>query len=177
MIPQEKGFHIASEQLEELQCLPIALPIARRCRVSIAIRFASASIIRCRSAHLVEVRSNFRLPRHPSMRRALAMPHSAGSLSPSKRHSRLTVVRRGCKTRRIAEDSWRSHVHRTYIAQRVQLFKNKTRNVGGRGGSPLVLLWGIQRGYSLREENTPFDCALPCQWEPPFSAFALKKPM
>ena len=113
LIPQEKGFHIASEQLEELQCLPIALPIARRCRVSIAIRFASASIIRCRSAHLVEVRSNFRLPRHPSMRRALAMPHSAGSLSPSKRHSRLTVVRRGCKTRRIAEDSWRSHVHRT----------------------------------------------------------------
>ena len=33
LIPQEKGFHIASEQLEELQCLPIALPIARRCRV------------------------------------------------------------------------------------------------------------------------------------------------
>ena len=33
LIPQEKGFAIASEQLEELQCLPIALPIARRCRV------------------------------------------------------------------------------------------------------------------------------------------------
>ena len=31
--PQEKGFDIASEQLEELQCLPIALPIARRSRV------------------------------------------------------------------------------------------------------------------------------------------------
>ena len=41
---------------------------------SIAIRFASASIIRCRSAHLVEVRSNLRLPRHYSMRRAPAMP-------------------------------------------------------------------------------------------------------
>ena len=24
--PQEKGFHIASEQLEELQCLPMLLP-------------------------------------------------------------------------------------------------------------------------------------------------------
>ena len=36
---QKKGVCIASEQLEELQCLPIALPIARRCRVSIAIRF------------------------------------------------------------------------------------------------------------------------------------------
>ena len=39
-----------------------------------ARRFASASIIRCRSAHLVEVRSNLRLPRHYSMRRAPAMP-------------------------------------------------------------------------------------------------------
>ena len=26
LIPQEKGFHIASEQLEELQCLPMLLP-------------------------------------------------------------------------------------------------------------------------------------------------------
>ena len=86
---QKKGVCIASEQLEELQCLPIALPIARRCRVSTARRFASASIIRCcaavggsaalrmrhtpcgcRSAHLVEVRSNHRLPEHSSMRRA-----------------------------------------------------------------------------------------------------------
>ena len=34
----EKTF-IASEQLEEVRCLPIALPCARRSRVSIAIRF------------------------------------------------------------------------------------------------------------------------------------------
>jgi len=31
--PPRERFDIASEQLEELQCLPIALPIARRCRV------------------------------------------------------------------------------------------------------------------------------------------------
>jgi len=36
---KRKAFPIASEQLEELQCLPIALPMARRCRVSIAIWF------------------------------------------------------------------------------------------------------------------------------------------
>jgi len=30
------------------------------------------------------------------------MPHSAGSLPPSKRHTRLTVVRRGCELSRIA---------------------------------------------------------------------------
>ena len=89
LIPQEKGFPIASEQLEELQCLPIATSCARRCRVSTATRSASASIIRCcatvgsfaalrmrhtpcgcRSACLVVVQPNFRLPRHPSMRRA-----------------------------------------------------------------------------------------------------------
>ncbi len=29
---QKKGVSIASEQLEELPCLPIALPCARRCR-------------------------------------------------------------------------------------------------------------------------------------------------
>ena len=88
-IPQEKGFHIASEQLEELQCLPMLLPARGVAAFRTAIRFASAPIIRCcaavggfaalrmrhtpcgcRSAHLVEVRSNFRLPRHPSMRRA-----------------------------------------------------------------------------------------------------------
>ena len=67
---KRKAFPIASEQLEELQCLPIALPARGEAALSIAIRFASASIIRCRFAYLIEVRSNFRLPRHPSMRRA-----------------------------------------------------------------------------------------------------------
>nr|DAV55599.1 MAG TPA: hypothetical protein [Caudoviricetes sp.] len=43
---------------------------ARQSRVSIARRFASASTIRCRSAHLVGVQLNFRLPWHSSMRRA-----------------------------------------------------------------------------------------------------------
>ena len=36
--PRER-LDIAGEQLEELQCLPIALPCARRCRISVAIRF------------------------------------------------------------------------------------------------------------------------------------------
>ena len=92
---------IASEQLKELQCLPIALPARGGAALGVAIRFASASIIRCcaavggsaalrmrhtpcgcRSAHLVEVRSNSRLPPVSTMRRAPAMPHSARSLPP-----------------------------------------------------------------------------------------------
>ena len=80
---------IASEQLKEMQCLPIALPARGGAALGVAIRFASASIIRCcatvgsfaalrmrhtpcgcRSADLVEVRSNSRLMGHSSMRRA-----------------------------------------------------------------------------------------------------------
>ena len=45
------------------------------------------------------------------------------------------------------------------IPQAEQFFKPQTGNVGGRGGTPLVFLWGIQRGYSLRKENTPFGAA------------------
>ena len=45
------------------------------------------------------------------------------------------------------------------IPQAEQFFKPQTGNVGGRGGAPLVFLWGIQRGYSLRKENTPFGAA------------------
>ena len=53
-------------------------------------------------------------------------------------------------------DSWRSHVHRTYIAQRVQLFKPQAGNVGGRGVLHSRSLGGLKGGYSLSEkENIP----------------------
>ena len=112
--PQEKGIFIASEQLEEVRRLPIALPARGFAALDVAIRFAAASIIRCcaavggsaalrmrhtpcgcRSAHLVGVRSNFRLPPDPSMRRAQQCRYFARSLPPRERHSRLTIVRRG----------------------------------------------------------------------------------
>ena len=114
---KRKAFPIASEQLEELQCLPMLLPARGVAAFRTAIRFASAPIIRCcaavggsaalrmrhtpcgcRSAHLVEVRSNSRLPPVSTMRRAQQCRYFARSLPPSKRHSRLTIVRRGCKT-------------------------------------------------------------------------------
>ena len=126
-----------------------------------AIRFASAPIIRCcaavggsaalrmrhtpcgcRSAHLAEVRSNSRLPRYPSMRRAQQCRYFARSLPPRKRHSRLTIVRRGCCQVATRRDSWRSHVHRTHTAQRVQFFKLQTANVRGQGAAPLAFSWG-----------------------------------
>ena len=51
-------------------------------------------------------------------------------------------------------DSWRSHVHRTYTAQRVQLFKPKT-------GNGNLSLGGFKGGYSLsRKRVSPF-CPFP----------------
>ena len=117
--PRERIF-IASEQLEELQCLPIAPLACGRAAFGPAIRFASASTTRCcaavggsaalrmrhtpcgcRSAHLVEVRSNHRLPPVATMRRAPAMPlfrtQSAAvlpSLAPHNSKARLRVVTR-----------------------------------------------------------------------------------
>ena len=71
------------------------------------------------------------------------------SLTPHDSKARLIVVT-------IRRDSWRSHVHRTYTAQRVQSFKIKTTNVRGRGGRPLVLSLGGVRGiFSFREREYP----------------------
>ena len=78
-----------------------------------------------------------------------------------RRHTRLTIVRRGCKTVTKRTDSWRSHVHRTCIAQRVQFFKIETANVWGRGGRPLVLSLGGLRGIlSFSKESIPlYPCS------------------
>ena len=143
-----------------------------------AIRFASAPIIRCcaavggsaalrmrhtpcgcRSAHLVGVRSNFRLPPVPSMRRAKQCRYFARSLPPRKRHSRLTTVRRGCCQITTRRDSWRSHVHRTHTAQRVQFFKLQTANVRGQGTRPLAFSWGSKGDMLSRERISPLAAA------------------
>ncbi len=143
-----------------------------------AIRFASAPIIRCcaavggsaalrmrhtpcgcRSAHLVGVRSNFRLPPVPSMRRAQQCRYFARSLPPRKRHSRLTTVRRGCCQITTRRDSWRSHVHRTHTAPRVQFFKLQTANVRGQGARPLAFSWGSKGDILSRERISPLSAA------------------
>ena len=152
------------------------MPARGRAALRVAIRFASASTIRCcaavggfaalrmrhtpcgcRSAHLAEVRSNSRLPRYPSMRRAQQCRYFARSLPPRKRHSRLTTVRRGCCQITTRRDSWRSHVHRTHTAQRVQSFKLQTRNVRGQGAEPLAFSWGSKGAILSRERMAPLS--------------------
>ena len=64
-----------------------------------------------------------------------------------------TVTRASRSKARLLDEpnrrgSWRSHVHRTYIAQRVQLFKIETGNV--------TFLLGVQGGgFSFEKENPP----------------------
>ena len=121
-----------------------------------AIRFASAPTTRCRSAYLVEVCSNHRLLGDSSMRRAQQCRYFASSLPPNYRHSRLTIVRRGCCQVATRRDSWRSHVHRTYTAQRVQSFKLQAANVRGQGAAPLAFSWGSKGAILSRERMAPF---------------------
>ena len=83
---------------------------------------------------------------------ALLRPHAVRRQTSVTRASRSKARLLDEPTRR---DSWRSHVHCTYTAQRVQSFKLQTANVGGRGGLPSRSLGGSKGGDSLLKENLP----------------------
>ena len=108
------------------------------------------------------------------MRRAKQCRYFASSLPPNYRHSRLTIVRRGCKRSRLAgihgEAMYTApdypqgvcHIRKAaelptavQCAARAAL-RAPIRQCRGSRGSPLAFLWGFQRGYSLWKENTPF---------------------
>ena len=74
------------------------------------------------------------------------------SLAPHDSKARLQAV----TTRR---DSWRSHVHRTLTAQRVQFFKLQTANVRGQGAGPLAFSWGSKGDILSRERISPLSAA------------------
>ena len=111
--PRER-LRLAVSGLNNSDVSEVKVPRARRSRVSIARRFASAPTTRCcaavggsdalrmrhtpcgcRSAGLVAVQPNSRLPPVSTMRRAQQCRYFARSLPPCYRHSRLTIVRRG----------------------------------------------------------------------------------
>ena len=140
-------------RLELLYDLPLLLLPAVAQPLAALLPYGCGTPCGCRSAYLVEVRSS--QPEHSSMRRAHQCRYFASSLPPSKRHSRLTTVRRGCCQVATRRDSWRSHVHRTHTAQRVQPFKLQTANAGGRGALPRLSL-GIQRGILFGKRIPPW---------------------
>ena len=82
------------------------------------------------------------------------------SLAPHGSKARLRVV----TTRR---GSWRSHVHRTNAAQRVQSFKRPTANAGGRGGRPSSFSGGFKGGILFEKRIPPLTGS---------SAYALHSP-
>ena len=92
----------------------------------------------------------------PAIWQARKCRRYAGSPPPSYRHSRATECARlqqETTLRKLVAKPRTPHFHSAGRAA-LQASNSQCR---GRGGMPLVLLWGIQRGYSLLEENTPFD--------------------
>jgi len=70
------------------------------------------------------------------------------SLAPHDSKARLRAVT-------SSRDSWRSHVHRAHTAQRVQLFKHQTGNVGGRRGRSLPFSGGFKGGILFEKRIPP----------------------
>ena len=87
---------------------------------------------------------------------AMPRPHAVRRQTSVTRTSRSKARLLDEPTRR---DSWRSHVHCTYTAQRVQSFKLQTANVGGRGGLPSRSLGGPRGIFSHVREYPPFPCS------------------
>ena len=110
---------------------------------------------------------------------AMPRPHAVRRQTSVTRASRSKARLLDEPTRR---DSWRSHVHCTYTAQRVQSFKLQTANVGGRGGAPLAFSWGSKGDILSRERISPLfrsnatgAATPPAQSTGYFSSIFLKK--
>ena len=103
------------------------------------------------------------------------MPHSARSLPPDKRHSRLTIVRRGCNRCRIAgihgEAMYTApdypqgvcHIRKAaelptavQCAARAALQDKNCQCAGSRGKAPCVLLGDLKGAILSRERMAPF---------------------
>ena len=76
----------------------------------------------------------------------------------SRARLRVVAKRRG---------SWRSQVHRTYTAQRVQSFKPQACNVGGRGERPSPFSGGSKGGILFGKRIPPFKAAVAQSAAPP----------
>ena len=105
--------------------------------------------LRCRSANLAQVQSNFRLLMVPinaaSASNAAFGKQSAAvlpSLAPHDSKARLQDV---TNRRRFMAKPCTPHP----IPQAAQLFKRPTANVGVKGQSPLRSLGGLKGGHSL----------------------------
>ena len=155
--PQEKGPTLQASSSKNFNACRLHCPQRGAAAFEAAIRFASASTTRCRSAHLAEVQPNFRLPPVSTMRRAPAMPHSVGSLSPDKRHSRLTIVRRGCKRSRLAGIHGEAMYTALTLLSACSSSSCSLAMAGSRGKAPRLSL-GDSKGVFSSEREYPLWC-------------------
>ena len=143
MPPECNCLRAAKPRLALLYDLPLLLSSAAALPIS---RWYSLISV-YRSTHQCGERSNAAFRRQSAANLTSLAPHD------SKARLKTVTIRR---------DSWRSHVHRTYIAQRVQLFELQTANVRGQGARPLAFSWGIKRGpFSHVREWPPLPVPLP----------------
>ena len=83
------------------------------------------------------------------------MPHSARSLPPCCRHTRLTIVRRGCKRKRIVGAHGEAMYTAPDCAARAAL-QAQRRQWRGQGARPLAFSWGFKGAILSRERMAPF---------------------
>ena len=130
---------------------------ARQSRVCPCYTTWCAPIIRCRSASLAVVQPNHRLPEHSTMRRASAMLHSVRSLPPFYRHSRLTIVRRGCWICRNAEIHGEAMYTAPTLRSACSHSSYKLPMSGVEGDSPRPFSWGCKGDILFpRKRISPF---------------------
>ena len=83
------------------------------------------------------------------------MPHSVGSLPPDKRHSRLTIVRRGCNRCRIAGIHGAAMYTAPTLRSVCSYSSYKLPMSGVEGFSPRPFSWGCKGDTLFREREYP----------------------
>ena len=166
--PPRERFRLAVSGLNNLYAFGMQLPARGVAAVSVAIRFDFLLL----SAAALPILSEYNLisvyrgtPQCGERSNAAFGKQSAAvlpSLAPHDSKARLLDV----SNRR---DSWRSHVHRTHTAQRVQLFKLQTANVN--------FLWeGLREGYLFLKKRYPSLIRIPTSGGEIFSLHQRRKP-
>ena len=132
----------------------MGMPARGKAAFSIAIRLASASIIRCRSAHLVEcaVISVYRQsPQCGERSNAAFRTQSAARQTSHAPHGSKARLQDVTTRRRFMAKPCTPHL----IAQRVQLFELQSGNVGGRGEHPSPFSGGSKGGILFGKRIPP----------------------
>ena len=146
---------MAVSGLNDLCASGMQMPARGVAVLGVATRFVSASIIRCRSAHLVGVYSNSvhrQSPQCGERSNAAFRTQSAAevtSLAPHDSKARLQPV---TNSRRFMAKPCTPHL----IPQAEQIFKIETANVRGQGARPLAFSWGCKGAILSRERMAPF---------------------